>query len=155
MSSIQILKSGAIPISSSHPHGASSCSQLIGRSSCFRLCNRSNLVDTVSSVQSSTNLLVSMYKSLKFNVEVFILMLQNTAVTIQSIDLSLNIVVSIKDILIVEAHIVLFFPSNIKLIVNGTQSIFSLEYLSSEVSVTSIFSLGLSSKIRLVSKLTV
>jgi hypothetical protein len=96
-----------------------------------------------------------MHESLELNIEILILVLQHLAMRIQSINLTLNIVISIKDVAIVEAHAILFFFGTEKLVINSAHPIFSFKNLSSEISATSILSFGLSSKIRLMAKLTV
>ena len=115
----------------------------------------SHFIYTVSSVQSSADLLIGMHESLELDVEVLILMLEDTAMLVQSIDLTFNIVVSIEDVLIVESDIILILSGNHKLIFNSSQSVLPLEDLSGKISVTSILSLGLSSEIRLVGELAI
>jgi len=94
-------------------------------------------------------------KSLKLDIEIFVLILQDVAVRIKCIELTFDIIVSIEDVLVVESHSLLILSANSELIIDGSQSVFSLEDLSSEVSVTSILSFGLSSEIRLMSKLAI
>ena len=96
-----------------------------------------------------------MDKSLKLDIEIFVLILQDVAVRIKCIKLTFDIIVSIEDVLVVESHSLLILSANSELIIDGSQSVFSLEDLSSEVSVTSILSFGLSSEIRLMSKLAI
>ena len=115
----------------------------------------SHFIYTVSSVQSSTDLLVGMHESLELDVEVLILMLEYIAMLVQSIDLTFNIVVSIEDVLIVESDIILILSGNQELLINSSQSVLPLEDLSGKISVTSILSLGLSSEIRLVGELAI
>lgn len=54
------------------------------------------LVDMVPSVQSGPDLLVSVDEALEFDVEISVLTLQSAAVSIQSINLSLDIVVTLN-----------------------------------------------------------
>jgi hypothetical protein len=115
----------------------------------------SDLVHTVSSVKGGTNLLISVDKSLKLDIEIFVLGLQDVAVTIESIELTFNIIVSIKEVMIVESHGLLILSAYSKLIIDGSQSVFSLKDLSSEVSMTSILTLGSSCKVRLMNKLAI
>ena len=96
-----------------------------------------------------------MNESLKFNIEVLILVLQDMAMGTEGIDFTLNIIVSIKEVSVVESQVVLFFSSDIKLIINGTHSVLSFKHLSSEVSVACILCLSLSSEVRFMSKLSI
>jgi hypothetical protein len=52
------------------------------------------IIYAVSSVQSVTNLLVCLHKALQLNVQVFVLVLQNTAVILKSVNFRSQVVIA-------------------------------------------------------------
>lgn len=63
----------------------------------------------VTSIEGCPNSFVSLDKPFQLNVQVLILATQYVAMGIQSINLSLRVLVSIQYILIAEPYVVLFF----------------------------------------------
>ena len=121
----------------------------------LNLGNVSHFSDTVTSIQGGSNLLVRHNETLKLNIQILVLALKHVAVRVESADLGLDVVVSLEQIIVVEAHVILFFAGDVQLVLDGTQSVLTLEGLCVEVSVAAILVFGVSRQVRLVSKLTV
>jgi len=99
------------------------------------------LVYTVAAVQSAANLLISLNKSLKFNSQISVLINENIAMVLKSIDLSLHIGVGALQVLIREAKVILFTLGNVKLLFCVTASALQFHKLSSELLVAHALSL--------------
>lgn len=67
---------------------------------------------SISSVQGSSDLLISLDEALELDVKVLVLTLENGAMLVDCITLSLHVVVSLQEILVVESEVILFFSCN-------------------------------------------
>lgn len=115
----------------------------------------SKIHNSVSPVEGSSDLLIGLNKSLQLNIQIFVLALEDIAVGLDSIDLSLEVAVSLHQVVIRESKVVLLFSGNHKLVVSVSKSIFSLEHLGSKVSISGVFTLGLSLEVSLFGELPV
>lgn len=113
------------------------------------------LVDMVPSIQSGPDLLVSLDEALEFDVEISVLTLQSAAVSIQSIDLSLHIIVTFNKVAVIEPQVVLLLPGSCQLVISRSQHVLSLEYLSIQVTVSAILRFCLSGEVLLVCELAI
>lgn len=64
---------------------------------------------SVSSVQGSSDLFISLDEALELDVEVLVLTLEDGAMLVDGITLGLHVVVSLQKILVVESEVLLFF----------------------------------------------
>ena len=74
---------------------------------------------SVSAVESGSDLLVCLHKSLQFNVKVLVLSLQNVAVLVNGIAFLLDILIPLEKVLVIESEVLL-------LLFGGEELIFSL-----------------------------
>ena len=74
---------------------------------------------------------------------------------LNGIDLCLEVRISLHHIVIGETKVVLLLSGNHKLVIGVSKSIFSLEQLGGEISVSGILPLGLSLEVRFLSKLAI
>ena len=119
------------------------------------LSSVSEVLHSVASVQSGSDLLVGLHESLKLDVQVFVLALEHVAVSVQSTDFSLDVLVSLKQVVVAESDVVLLLSGHEELVLELSESLFSLVLLGSKLSVAGIFVLSLSLQIRLVGELTI
>jgi hypothetical protein len=108
-----------------------------------------------SSVQGGTDLFVRHYETLEFNVEVFVLSLEHMAVVVESIDFTLDIIVSLQEVVVAESQVVLFLAGDEKLVFDVTHSLLSLVQLGLKFSVSNILAFSLSLEVGLVGELAV
>ena len=80
-------------------------SNLIGGSTSLEFSLLSQAHDSVSSVEGSSDLLVGLDESLKLNVQVFVLALEDRAVLVDGIALGLHVIVAIEQVLVVESQV--------------------------------------------------
>ena len=115
----------------------------------------SEVLNSVSSIQGGSNLLICLNKSFKLNIEVFILAAEDIAVGLHSIYLSLEVTVSLHHIVVGESEVILLLSGNNELVIGVSQSVLSLENLGGEVSISGILALSLSLKVSLLGELAV
>lgn len=115
----------------------------------------SELGNSVSSVESGSDLLVSLDESLQLSIKVFVLPLKDVAMWVKSIQFSFQILVSLHDITVTESHIFLFLSGYHQLVLDLSLSLFSLIQLSWEISVLRVFDFGLSLQVSFVGELAI
>jgi len=126
----------------------------VGTSS-INLGNMSHFGDTVASIECGSNLLIGHDETLELNIQILVLALKHMAVRVERVDFRLDIVVSLEQIIVVEAHIILLFAADIKLVLGATESLLALESLSIEISVAGVFIFSISRQVALVRELTI
>lgn len=139
-------------VSSSHGGAASN---LESRSGCLSFRESLHLSHAVTSVQGGTDLLVSVDEALQLDVEVTVLTLEGIAVVTKCADLSLDIVVSLEEVGVVEAQVILLTASDSQVVLDSSQAVLSVKDLSVEVTVASVLTLSLTSQVLLVGKLAI
>ena len=72
------------------------------------------ILHAVSSVQSVSNLLVRLHKTLQLDVQVFVLVLQNSAVVLESVNFRSQVVIAALHRLVRETKIVLIATGHCK-----------------------------------------
>lgn len=87
-------------------------SDLVGRSAGLDLSLLSQAHHSVSSVQGSSDLLVSLHEALELHVQILVLTLEDGAMLVNGIALSLDIVVSLEEILVVKSEVLLLFSGH-------------------------------------------
>lgn len=123
--------------------------------SSLKFSNMSHFGDTVTSIESGSDLLIGHDETLELNIQVLVLALKHMAVRVERVDFRLDVIVSLEHIIVVEAHIILLLAAHIQLIVGSTESVLALERLRVHVSVAHVLILSVSRQITLVRKLTV
>jgi len=78
----------------------------------------SQILDSVASVQSASDLFISLYESLKLCVQIFVLELKHVNVFLQGFNFSLKISVSVKHTGVAESNIIQLLSSLSNLIVS-------------------------------------
>jgi len=121
----------------------------------FALSLCSKLVDTFTAVQRATDLFIGLNKALELNCKVSILVDQNVAVVLKSIDFRLNISILSLQRLVGKAKIVLLSLGAIELLLTVAALAFQLTELGSKAVVAVTFSLEALAEIALLSLLAV
>ena len=75
--------------------------------------------------------------------------------SIQSTDFSLDVLVSLEQVVVAESNVVLLLSGHEELVLELSESLFSFVLLGSKLSVTGIFVLSLSLQVRLVGELAI
>jgi len=121
----------------------------------FGLSFGSKVLNSVSPIQSGSNLLISLNKSLEFDIEVFILASEDVAVGLNSVYLGLEVTVSLHHVVIRESKVFLLLSGNDELILGVSESVLSLKYLGGEISVSGVLTFSLSLEVSLLGELAV
>lgn len=121
----------------------------------FVLCFRSDIHNSVSSVQGGSYLLICLNESFKFDIQIFVLTLENITMGSNCINFWFHIRISIHEVFIAEYKVILLFSRNNELIVSCSQFGLSIEQLSLHISVSSIFILSLSLEITFLCELSI
>lgn len=82
----------------------------------IHLRNMSHFCNSISSIQSSSNLFVCHDKTFKLNIQILILALEYIAMRTKSSDFRLNIIISLEEIVVIESHIILLLAGNIEVV---------------------------------------
>ena len=115
----------------------------------------SEVHDSVSSIEGGPNLLIGLDKSFELDIEVSILATEDVAVGLDSVDLSLEVAVSLHEVVIRESEVILLLSGNHELIVGVPQLVLPLKCLGSKISVSGVLSLSLSLEVGLLGELTI
>jgi len=100
-------------------------------------------------------LFVSHNETLEFDVQVFVLSLKDMAVIVKSVNFALDVVVSLKKVVVAETKIVLFLACHEKLVLSLAESLLTLVKLGLKFSVTNVFAFSLTLQIALIGELAV
>ena len=110
----------------------------------FGISFLSQVLDSISSVKSSSDLFISVHKSFELNVEVLVLALEHVAVGVESTDLGLHVVVSLEEAVVAEAEVVLFLSGDVELVFNLSLVVFSCDELVVKITVFGVLTISLS-----------
>ena len=98
---------------------------------------------------------VGLHESLELKVQVSVLRLQHVAVGLKGVNFRLDIAISIEQVVVGESKVISLLSCNHQLIICISKSIFSLEHLTVQLSVSSVLILTLSLEVSLLSQLSV
>lgn len=115
----------------------------------------SKLINTIATVQSAADLFISLNKSLEFNSQISVLINENIAMVLKSIDLTLNIGISALKVLVRETKVILLTLGTVELLISVTALSLQLTKLGSELLVAATFSLKSSKQVILLSHLAI
>lgn len=88
----------------------------IGSTGSIELSSMSHFSNSISSIQSGSNLLICHDKTFKLNIQILILALEYIAMRTKSSDFGLNIIISLEEIVVIESHIILLLAGNVKVV---------------------------------------
>ena len=110
----------------------------------FGISFLSQVLDSISSVKSSSDLFISVHKSFELNVQVLVLALEHVAMGVKSTDLGLHVVVSLEEAVVAEAEVVLFLSGDVELVFNLSLVVFSCDELVVKITVFGVLTISLS-----------
>jgi hypothetical protein len=113
------------------------------------------VLNTIASVKGRSNLFISLHEALEFQIEVFVLVLQNAAVVLKCIDLLAKVAVAALKALVRETEVVLFTAGDTQVLISGARFSLKLVKVAGESAVTSELSLGTVDKVTLLVHLKV
>ena len=110
----------------------------------FLFCLRSQVHNSLPSIQSASDLLVSLHKALKFSVQVSVLYFQQAHMLLQCCNLRLEVLVPVDHAGIAELDIIKFLPDQCDLVFSLPVLGLEVEYLRLQLPVLLQFEVSLS-----------
>jgi len=107
----------------------------VGRLSDFIVGTLAQFVNSVSSVESATNLLVGVHEALELSVEVSVLTVQNATVVTEGLNLTMGIIVASSEGLVGETEFLLLTSGNGEVVVGIAVLAFQVVKVCGEISV--------------------
>jgi hypothetical protein len=127
----------------------------VSRLSYFKVGTLAQFVNSVSSVESATNLLIGVHEALELSVEVSVLTVQNATVVTEGLNLTMGVIVTSSEGLVGETEFFLLTSGYSEVVVGIAMLALQVVEVGGEISVAAQLNFGPSGKVGLLGELSI